>query len=59
MPFSDFLKLCMVLRSIYGKEVSQAVFEANVAKYYNLGKFDPKKVLQDNSACANIELANA
>ena len=59
MPFSDFLKLCMVLRSIYGKEVSQPVFEANVAKYYNLGKFDPKKVLQDNSACVNIELANA
>lgn len=42
MPFNEFLKLCTTIRSLYCKEVAQAVFEKNVAQYYNLGNFVKK-----------------
>lgn len=45
MPFDEFLKLCTTIRSLYSKDCAQKVFKANVGQYYNLGDFDPEKVL--------------
>lgn len=45
MPFSDFLRLCTTIRSLYDKSIAQSFFERNVSQFYNLGNFDPKKTL--------------
>ncbi len=43
MSFSDFLKLCTTVRSLYDKNTAQELFEHNIGQYYNLGDFSPKK----------------
>lgn len=46
MPFSDFLKLCQTIRSLYDKPKAQAFFEKNIGQFYKLGDFS-KSSLQD------------
>lgn len=46
MNFTEFLKLCTTVRSLYDKQTAQQIFEKNVGQFYKLGDFWPKDALQ-------------
>ena len=36
MPFNDFLKLVIVVKSLYGRDIAEKLFTKNIDLYYNL-----------------------